>query len=97
MTAGSKPWSNPPLTDEQGYGGLSKGIFESELFGDMKGAPVIRDRFGRARVAAGALSSRQKDKPRLIKQHCKLSDESQELIHVAMTELISARALTTGF
>jgi magnesium chelatase family protein len=31
--------------------------------------------------------------PRQIKQHCKLSDESQELIRVAMTELnLSARA-----
>jgi len=30
---------------------------------------------------------------RAIKQHCKLSDESQELIRVAMTELnLSARA-----
>ena len=30
---------------------------------------------------------------RQIKQHCKLSDESQELIRVAMTELnLSARA-----
>ena len=31
--------------------------------------------------------------PRQIKAHCKLSDESQELIRVAMTELnLSARA-----
>jgi magnesium chelatase family protein len=31
--------------------------------------------------------------PRQIKLHCKLSDESQELIRVAMTELnLSARA-----
>jgi len=31
--------------------------------------------------------------PRQIKQHCKLTDESQELIRVAMTELnLSARA-----
>ena len=31
--------------------------------------------------------------PRQIKQYCKLSDESQELIRVAMTELnLSARA-----
>ena len=31
--------------------------------------------------------------PRQIKQHCNLSDESQELIRVAMTELnLSARA-----
>jgi magnesium chelatase family protein len=31
--------------------------------------------------------------PRQIKQHCKLSDESQELIRIAMTELnLSARA-----
>ena len=31
--------------------------------------------------------------PRHIKQHCKLSDESQELIRIAMTELnLSARA-----
>jgi len=31
--------------------------------------------------------------PRQIKQHCQLSDESQELIRVAMTELnLSARA-----
>jgi magnesium chelatase family protein len=31
--------------------------------------------------------------PRQIQQHCKLSDESQELIRVAMTELnLSARA-----
>jgi magnesium chelatase family protein len=31
--------------------------------------------------------------PRQIKQHCKLSDESQELIRVAMRELnLSARA-----
>ena len=34
-----------------------------------------------------------KKAPRQIKQHCKLSDESQELIRVAMTELnLSARA-----
>jgi magnesium chelatase family protein len=31
--------------------------------------------------------------PRQIKQHCKLSDDSQELIRIAMTELnLSARA-----
>jgi magnesium chelatase family protein len=31
--------------------------------------------------------------PRHIKEHCKLSDESQELIRIAMTELhLSARA-----
>ena len=31
--------------------------------------------------------------PRQIRQHCKLSDESQELIRVAMTQLnLSARA-----
>jgi magnesium chelatase family protein len=31
--------------------------------------------------------------PRQIRQHCKLGDESQELIRVAMTELnLSARA-----
>jgi magnesium chelatase family protein len=31
--------------------------------------------------------------PRQIKQHCQLSDESQDLIRVAMTELnLSARA-----
>ena len=31
--------------------------------------------------------------PRQIRQHCKLSDESQELIHIAMTQLnLSARA-----
>jgi hypothetical protein len=29
--------------------------------------------------------------PRQIKQHCKLCDESQELIHVAMTELNLSR------
>jgi magnesium chelatase family protein len=32
-------------------------------------------------------------RPRQIKQHCKLSDDSQELIRVAMIELsLSARA-----
>jgi len=61
---------------------------------------AIRDRVGRAR-------ERQQDRfrsdkkvncnarlgPRQIRQHCKLSDESQELIRVAMTELnLSARA-----
>ena len=61
---------------------------------------AIRDRVGRAR--AGQQSRFRSDKkvncnarmgPRQIKQHCRLGDESQELIRVAMTELnLSARA-----
>jgi hypothetical protein len=57
-----------------------------------------RSRGTRTRTAAGALSSDTKTNcnarmdPAQIKQHCKLSDESQELIRVAMTELnLSAR------
>jgi magnesium chelatase family protein len=61
---------------------------------------AIRDRMGRARERQQArfrsdkkINCNARMGPRQIKQHCKLSDESQELIRVAMTELnLSARA-----
>jgi magnesium chelatase family protein len=66
----------------------------------MNGPAAIRDHVGRARE--GQQTRFRSDKkinrnarmgPRQIKQHCKLSDESLELIRVAMTELnLSARA-----
>src|SRR5438045_5003054 len=60
----------------------------------------IRERVGKARERQQARFRSEKKitcnarmGPRQIKQHCKLSDESQELIRVAMTELnLSARA-----
>jgi magnesium chelatase family protein len=65
-----------------------------------EGSAAIRDRVGRARERQQARFRSEKKVncnarmgPRQIKQHCKLSDESQELIRVAMTELnLSARA-----
>ncbi len=65
-----------------------------------EGSAAIRDRVGRARERQQARFRSDKKTncnarmgPRQIKQHCKLSDESQELIRVAMTELnLSARA-----
>jgi magnesium chelatase family protein len=61
---------------------------------------AIRDRVGRARARQQTrfrsdkkVNCNARMGPRQIKQHCKLSDESQELIRVAMTELnLSARA-----
>src|ERR1700681_4474724 len=61
---------------------------------------AIRDRVGRARERQQArfrsdkkINCNARMGPRQIKQHCQLSDESQELIRVAMTELnLSARA-----
>jgi magnesium chelatase family protein len=61
---------------------------------------AIRERVGRARERQQARFRSDKKttcnarmSSRAIKQHCKLSDESQELIRVAMTELnLSARA-----
>ena len=60
----------------------------------------IRDRVQRAREKQHArfhsdkkINCNARMGPRQIKQHCQLSDESQELIRVAMTELnLSARA-----
>jgi magnesium chelatase family protein len=65
-----------------------------------EGSAAIRDRVGRARErqrerfrADKKINCNARMGPRQIKQHCKLSDESQELIRVAMTELnLSARA-----
>ena len=65
-----------------------------------EGSAAIRDRVGRARERQQArfrsdkkVNCNARMGPRQIKQHCKLSDESQELIRVAMTELnLSARA-----
>jgi magnesium chelatase family protein len=59
-----------------------------------------RERAQRAREKQGAcfrsdvkVNCNARMGPRQIKQYCKLSDESQELIRVAMTELnLSARA-----
>ena len=61
---------------------------------------AIRDRVGRARERQQArfrsdkkVNCNARMGPRQIQQHCKLSAESQELIHVAMTQLnLSARA-----
>ena len=61
---------------------------------------AIRERVQRAREKQHArfrsdakVNCNARMGPRQIKQHCKLSDESQELIRVAMTELnLSARA-----
>jgi magnesium chelatase family protein len=61
---------------------------------------TIRDRVGGARERQQArfrsdkkVNCNARMGPRQIKQHCKLSNESQELIRVAMTELnLSARA-----
>jgi magnesium chelatase family protein len=61
---------------------------------------AIRERVGRARERQRVRFSADKKitcnarmTPRAIKAHCKLSDDSQELIRVAMTELnLSARA-----
>ena len=65
-----------------------------------EGSAAIRDRVGGARERQQArfrsdkkINCNARMGPRQIKQHCKLSDESQELIRVAMTELnLSARA-----
>jgi magnesium chelatase family protein len=65
-----------------------------------EGSAAIRDRVGRARARQQVrfhsdkkINCNARMGPRQIKQHCKLSDESQELIRVAMTELnLSARA-----
>ncbi len=61
---------------------------------------AFRDRVQRAREKQHArfhsdakVNCNARMGPRQIKQHCKLTDESQELIRVAMTELnLSARA-----
>jgi magnesium chelatase family protein len=61
---------------------------------------AIRDRVQRAREKQPArfhsdakVNCNARMGPRQIKHHCKLTDESQELIRVAMTELnLSARA-----
>ncbi len=61
---------------------------------------AIRDRVIAARERQQARFASEKKTnsnarmgPKQIKQHCKLSDESQELIRIAMTELsLSARA-----
>src|ERR1700730_1433615 len=65
-----------------------------------EGSAAIRERVGRARERQQArfrsdkkINCNARMGPRQIKQHCNLSDESQELIRVAMTELnLSARA-----
>jgi magnesium chelatase family protein len=59
-----------------------------------EGSAAIRDRVGRARFRSDKkINCNARMGPRQIKQHCKLSDESQDLIRVAMTELnLSARA-----
>jgi magnesium chelatase family protein len=61
---------------------------------------AIRERVGRARERQRArfdfeprINCNARMGTRHLKQHCKLNDESQELIRVAMTELnLSARA-----
>jgi magnesium chelatase family protein len=61
---------------------------------------AIRERVGRARERQRArfrsdqkINCNARMGPRQIRQHCQLSDESQELIRVAMTQLnLSARA-----
>jgi magnesium chelatase family protein len=65
-----------------------------------EGSAAIRDRVGRAREqqqmrfrSDKKINCNARMGPRQIKQHCKLTDESQELIRVAMRELnLSARA-----
>ncbi|MEY2563614.1 MAG: magnesium chelatase family protein [Verrucomicrobiota bacterium] len=65
-----------------------------------EGSAAIRDRVGRARERQQTrfrsdkrVNCNARMGPRQIKQHCRLSDESQDLIRVAMTELnLSARA-----
>lgn len=65
-----------------------------------EGSAPIRERVMRARERQQArfhsdarINCNARMGPKQIKQHCKLSDESQELIRVAMTELnLSARA-----
>jgi magnesium chelatase family protein len=64
-----------------------------------EGSAAIRDRVGRVREWQQARFRSDKKVncyarmgPRRIRQHCKLGDESQELVRVAMTELnLSAR------
>jgi magnesium chelatase family protein len=65
-----------------------------------EGSEAIRERVGHARQRQRSrfhsdlrLNCNARMGSRQIKQHCRLSDESQELIRVAMTELnLSARA-----
>ncbi len=65
-----------------------------------EGSAAIRERVAQARERQHArfgtdakTNCNARMGPRLIKQHCKLSDDSQELIRIAMTELnLSARA-----
>ncbi len=65
-----------------------------------EGSATIRERVAQARERQHArfgtdakTNCNARMGPRLIKQHCKLSDDSQELIRIAMTELnLSARA-----
>src|SRR5437667_9574282 len=65
-----------------------------------EGSAAIRERVGRAREQQRArfcsdkkVNCNARMGPRQIRQHCKLSDDSQELIRVAMTQLnLSARA-----
>jgi magnesium chelatase family protein len=65
-----------------------------------EGSAAIRERVGRAREQQRArfrsdkkVNCNARMGTRQIRQHCKLSDESQELIRVAMTQLnLSARA-----
>ena len=65
-----------------------------------EGSAAIRERVGRARErqrerfrSDKKINCNARMGPRQIRQHCKLSDESRELIRVAMTELnLSARA-----
>ena len=65
-----------------------------------EGSAAIRERVGRAREQQRArfrsdkkVNCNARMGPRQIRQHCQLSPESQELIHVATTQLnLSARA-----
>jgi magnesium chelatase family protein len=65
-----------------------------------EGSAAIRERVGRARERQRArfcsdkkVNCNARMGPRQIRQYCKLGEESQELIRVAMTELnLSARA-----
>jgi magnesium chelatase family protein len=65
-----------------------------------EGSAAIRERVQRAREQQHVrfrsdkkVNCNARMGPRQIRQHCKLSDESQELIRIAMTELnLSARA-----
>src|SRR2546425_7322225 len=69
-----------------------------------EGSAAIRERVGRAREQQRVrfrsdkkVNCNARMGPRQIRQHCKLSDESQELIRMAMTELnLSARAYDRG-